>query len=116
MRNETMWIIEPNWHRAPSAGYYATRPDKKLPENAVKISCDQGLMLADSERWRIYINGRKIWGCETWKELAQKYPQGMSGRELTADQYDRLVQQRIEDERNGGIVSVDPMTHPAPRF
>ncbi len=87
-----------------------------MPENAIKIASDQGLMLADSELWRIYINGRKIWGCTTWQELCQRYPQGIAGRQITADQYDRLLQERINDERDGGIVPVNPMKHPAPRF
>jgi len=116
MRHENIWIIEPDYNRAPAAGYYAMKPAKNMPESAVKIHHDQHRSFSDKDRWRMYINGRITQRCGTWRELAMKYPHGMAGRVLTADEYDRLVQQRINDERNGGIVSVDPMTHPAPSF
>lgn len=116
MRHEKIWIIEPDYNRAPAAGYYAMKPSKSMPESAIKISQDHAHRTSDNDRWRLYVNGKLILSCKDWKELAMKYPQGMPGRVLTADEYDRLVQQRINDERNGGIVSVDPMTHPAPRF
>lgn len=116
MRSETVWIIEPNWQAQPEIGYFASKPSKGMPESAIKISHDPARSISDNDRWRMYINGRITHRCATWKELAIAYGHGLVGRPLTADQYDRLLQERINDERDGGIVPVDPMQHPAPSF
>jgi hypothetical protein len=115
-RAEKIWIIAPNWGTQPETGYFASRTAKKMPENAIKIIHDHHGVLGRTYRWLMYINGRATNRCRTWEELAMAYGDGLLGRRLTAEQYVRLMEERLKDEQDGGVVQLDPMKHPAPQF
>jgi hypothetical protein len=110
MKKHQITIIspEPDCWDGPVSGNYAWRPSKDMPENAVRV-------FFTGKAYQLFVNGKlKVYS--RWQDMTNDYRFGMSGREISASEYNRILRERLQDMRDGGIVPLDAMVHPAPTF
>lgn len=109
MRSETLIVSpEPDCSTAPDAGLYACVIGRGMPESAVRLKIEDG-------QWHLYING-KLKKYAEWQDMTKDHPYGLAGRIVRDDEYNRILRERLQDMRDGGVVPLDAMTHPAPQF
>lgn len=110
MKKHQLTIIspEPDCWDGPISGNYAWQPSKDMPENAVRV-------FFTGKSYQLFINGKlKVY--KNWQDMTKDYPAGIIGREVNANEYNRILRERLQDIGDGGIVRLDPMVHPAPVF
>jgi len=106
-----MYVIvshEPNCSEEPLSGNYACVLKKGEPESAVRL-------FWTGRMYQLYING-SLRLYTKWQDMTRDHPFGLTGRMVRSDEYNRILRERLQDIRDGSIVQLDPMVHPAPTF